>query len=649
MRRVMLLILAGLLMLSAAALGEGASVRTVEAGDRLFLGHYEQDNHLENGSEPIEWVVLDVTDGAALLLSRYALDCRAYNDEEADVTWEECSLRRWLNESFLQAAFTDEEQLAILETTVKNDEITQNPEWKRHAAEDTVDRVFLPSWYELMSAFLDKDARKTTGTEYARAQGAKFLGITTIGYDETDWWLRSPGESLREAAYVGVIRDVSSKDVEDAVGIRPALWLDLTVNRSLFPYEQFTFAAQQETDGAYAQAAEIYEALGSLYGSEACARRCRYQQACAALEADAPGEALPLFEALDGYEDSFRLGRAARYAMAVKHQAAGEYEVAAQLFEKAGQYEDSMERLKECYAKLGISVYYFDAEAVNAGTDTGYSKEDAIKGSDKHFGWRLGRFFVSGFTRVSSGETEAPVFVKTLGDSVTLWFDLEQNIDALNGNTDLSVCADTDGYDQYFGVPKTNFGRGTLIVRHTDYQNHKNDPQVYTDYVLAKGTSGADTKIVLREEGDYEVALDYEVYDGNLLHLKNKYGNYRILLRFSVRNGNCMVFPFDVKTGAELQNTSVTENGFSLDLARSRYLDIDVKYTVLMRSAAGMIEDVRFNRPAKDGDRYTAEGIYTISVRNRYTGESTVKTIFVGTEAQLQEAIENGFSADRLK
>lgn len=649
MKRVMLLILAGLLMLSAAALGEGDSARALEAGDRLFLGHYEQDNCPENGSEPIEWVVLDVRDGAALLLSRYALDCHAYNDEEADVTWAECSLRRWLNESFLQAAFTDEEWLAILETTVKNDETTQNPEWKRYAAEETVDRVFLPSWQELMNAFLDKDARKTTGTEYARAQGAKFLGITTIGYGETDWWLRSPGESTREAAYVGVIRDVNSKDVEDAIGIRPALRLDLTIDRALFPYERFTLAARQEADGAYAQAAEGYEALGSLFGSEASARRCRYQQACAALEANAPGEALPLFEALDGYEDSFQLGRAARYAMALERQAAGDYEAAAQLFEKAGQYEDSMARLKECYAKLGISVYYFDAEAVNAGTDTGYSKANAIKGSDKHFGWRLGRFFVSGFTRVASEEAEAPVFVKTLGDSVTLWFDLEQNIDALNGNTDLSICTDTDGYDQYFGVPETNFGRGTLIVRHTDYQNRKNAPQIYTDYVLAKGTSGANTKVVLREEGDYEVALDYEVYDGNLLHLKNKYGNYRIFLRFSVRNGNCMVFPFDVKTGAELQNTSVTENGFSLDLARSRYLDIDVKYTVLTRSAAGTIEDVRFNRPAKDGDRYTAEGIYTISVRNRYTGESTVKTIFVGTEAQLQEAIENGFSADRLK
>lgn len=61
-----------------------------------------------------------------------------------------------------------------------------------------------------------------------------------------------------------------------------------------------------------------------------------------------------------------------------------------------------------------------------------------------------------------------------------------------------------------------------------------------------------------------------------------------------------------------------------------------------------MTEDERFNRPAKDGDQYTAEGIYTISVSNRYTGESTVKTIFVGSEELLQQYVENGFSKDRL-
>ena len=255
----------------------------------------------------------------------------------------------------------------------------------------------------------------------------------------------------------------------------------------------------------------------------------------------------------------------------------------------------------------------------------------------------------TGFTRVTADENQQPVFIKTLGNSVTLWFDLEQDIDALNGNAQLSLAADANGYDQQFGIPKTNFGRGTLIVRHTDYQNAKNEPAVYTDYLLAKGTTGANTRIVLHEEGDYEVALDYEVQDGELTHITSKFGNYRIFLRFSIRNGNCMVYPFDLLTGAELQNTSVAEAGFSLDLARSRYLDINVRRAVLVETANGVIEDERFNRPAKDGDRYTQEGIYTISVSNRYTGESTTKTIFVGSQELLETYVRNGFSLERLK
>lgn len=250
---------------------------------------------------------------------------------------------------------------------------------------------------------------------------------------------------------------------------------------------------------------------------------------------------------------------------------------------------------------------------------------------------------------MTADENQQPVFIKTLGDSVTLWFDLEQNIDALNGNAQLSLAADANGYDQQFGIPKTNFGRGTLIVRHTDYQNAKNEPAVYTDYLLAKGTTGANTRIVLHEEGDYEVALDYEVQDGELTHITSKFGNYRIFLRFSIRNGNCMVYPFDLLTGAELQNTSVAEAGFSLDLARSRYLDINVRRAVLVETANDVIEDERFNRPAKDGDRYTQEGIYTISVSNRYTGESTTKTIFVGSQELLETYVRNGFSLERLK
>ena len=70
-----------------------------------------------------------------------------------------------------------------------------------------------------------------------------------------------------------------------------------------------------------------------------------------------------------------------------------------------------------------------------------------------------------------------------------------------------------------------------------------------------------------------------------------------------------MVYPFDVLTGEELTNSSITENGFRLDLARSRYLAINVKKQQLKAGADGLTEDVRFNRPAKDGDEYTEEGV----------------------------------------
>lgn len=105
-----------------------------------------------------------------------------------------------------------------------------------------------------------------------------------------------------------------------------------------------------------------------------------------------------------------------------------------------------------------------------------------------------------------------------------------------------------------------------------------------------------------------------------------------------------MVFPFDVETGEELTNKSITENGFYLDLAKSRYLDINVKKEVLHEGATGLTEDVRFNKPASDGEKYTEEGIYTITVLNQYTGEETVKKIYVGTDSVLKAHMMTGYS-----
>ena len=291
------------------------------------------------------------------------------------------------------------------------------------------------------------------------------------------------------------------------------------------------------------------------------------------------------------------------------------------------------------------TLKHYLGSVVNTGIDNGYSELKTIEENDPHFGWTLGRFFVSGYTRVSEDANANPVFMKTLGDKVALWFTLEQDISNLNGNDKHIISEDTNGYDEYFGIEKTNFGHGTLIIRHTDYQNLTQKPTVYTNYLVANATTDAETQVELFEEGDYEVALDYEIKASNIF---DYYTNYRIFFQFSVRNGNCMIYPFDVGTKAELTNSSITENGFYLDLAKSRYLDINIKKEVLTNGAKGLTEDIRFNRPAKDGDKYTEEGIYTITVNNRYTGQETTKQIYVGTNNILKAYITTGLSFNEI-
>ena len=651
MKRLVASFLALLMLIGfpQSMLAESADETLLTPGATVYFGQYEQDNKAENGKEPIAWIVLDRIEDQALLISKYALDCLPFHETQADVSWEESAIRTWLNGEFYNNAFAESEKPAIVSAAVSNAAEDGYADYSPadHAA--TVDNIFLLSYREATRYFPEQNDLKATGTEYARSRGARFGGFTSIGIGETDWWLRSAGRASYDAAFVNVYGNIDTKNVKTSQGIRPALWMDLTANTSEFPYVQYTNAVKLSEQENYADAAAIFESLGEYNNSMAKATHCRYLQAVQASEKGDYDMAIQLFEALNGYEDSCNQGRAARYAKAVSFQDAKDYAAAAQLFGEVGQYQDSMARMKACFERLGISMFYVHADAVNTGVDNGYKNANAIEGGNKHYGWRLGRFFLSGFTRVTDNGSDNPVFIKTLGDSITLWFDLEQDINALNGNSNLIVGEDQNGYDQYFNVNKTNFGRGTLIIRHTDYQNAKGDPIIYTDYLLAKGTTGADTKVVLNEEGDYEVALDYELQDNDLTHITSRYDNYRIFFKFSVRNGNCMVYPFDAVTRGELQNTAITEHGFYLDLARSRYLDIDVKRSVIIEGPNGMVEDERFNRPAKDGDVYTAEGIYTISVSNRYTGESTVKTIFVGSNELLQEYIANGFNADRLK
>ncbi len=308
-------------------------------------------------------------------------------------------------------------------------------------------------------------------------------------------------------------------------------------------------------------------------------------------------------------------------------------------------------------AQADEQVYYLGS-TVNAGTDTGYSNDNALTEKDPHYGWSLGRFYATGFTTVQR-ENGSVTFLKTVGDDIKLKFRLDQDINCLNGDSTLTISDDTNGYDQRFGTTKSDsgLGRGALIIRQIDYTNDESAPQTYVNY-LEGIEKGAETDVSSFAEGDYEVALDYEVLRDSRktpsfgpipsVSILPEYNNYTIRFKFSVRNGDAMVFLLDSGTGSELTNSAVTENGFTVDFAKSHYLNIYVKRSVLSDSGSELV-DVRSNEPASDGKAYTDPGIYTITAINPSTNQTTEKIIYVGNEPLLKAYAITGYTLEQIQ
>ena len=204
---------------------------TLRAGDVIGFGHYEQDNKKNNGAELIEWIVLDVRGSQALLISRYALDTQPYHRESASVTWETCSLRRWLNSSFLKEAFNSTEQAAILTAAVDNGSSQGYSNWDTWGGNDTDDKLFLLSYAEADQYFLlDGMNARVAPTNYAIKRGGRIDNRTKTDDGDASgwWWLRSPGYTQGRAAAIGNDGCLHYYTVYSSnLVVRPALWLDL--------------------------------------------------------------------------------------------------------------------------------------------------------------------------------------------------------------------------------------------------------------------------------------------------------------------------------------------------------------------------------------------------------------------------------------
>ena len=161
--------------------------------------------------------MLDVKGDKVLIISKNTLDAKAYDNSCLPITWEECTLRTWLNKDFLNAAFSAAEQAGIETTTVDNSKAQGYSRYSTNGGNNTQDKIFLLSCAEAGKYFGSDSARVSTPTKYAKAQSS---------YSDM-WWLRSPGYYSFYAALVNSDGSGNDDRVDFTRGVRPALWVNL--------------------------------------------------------------------------------------------------------------------------------------------------------------------------------------------------------------------------------------------------------------------------------------------------------------------------------------------------------------------------------------------------------------------------------------
>lgn len=198
-------------------------------GDRIYLGSYEQDGNEENGKEPILWRVLQINKKEMLLLSEYALDVQPFHTCSEEVTWEDSSVRKWLNTEFYQKALAGWET-AVKEVTCK---ASDNQTYGTDGGNDTKDKVFLLAWEDTyneaygfpkaLSVISDYTGEQMQYSEVSKARlcyptvwaSGKNPLITrnheeredqyqqmVDGFGSVYWLLRTPGKTRKYISYI---------------------------------------------------------------------------------------------------------------------------------------------------------------------------------------------------------------------------------------------------------------------------------------------------------------------------------------------------------------------------------------------------------------------------------------------------------------
>ena len=187
------------------ATGTLNSFENAKVGDYVKFGNYPQTG--EGKKQPIEWQVLAKENNKMLVISRYALDAKRFDDDSNN--WKNSEIRSWLNGDFYNNAFNEKEKKCIKSSNLSD--------------VGTIDNVFLLSRKEAKKYFVNKEIRKCKVTDYAK-NNSDWLDDNDYSW----WWLRSLELNYDNVvSLVGRTGNVSSSDVSFEIFVRPALWINI--------------------------------------------------------------------------------------------------------------------------------------------------------------------------------------------------------------------------------------------------------------------------------------------------------------------------------------------------------------------------------------------------------------------------------------
>ena len=188
---------------------------------KLCFGKYPKN--ADGKEEPVEWDVMRITGGRALLLCCGIIEQMQYAANIENTPWKDSMIRIWANDVFYVNAFSNAERELIPITETANPGSTA---YKTAASTNTRDYVFIPSVNDVRRFYGYDSDRIACATGYAASKGLYVDEKTKGSY----WWLRSNGGNMYNASAVnfeGYVFEYGFYVNSTYIGVRPALWIEL--------------------------------------------------------------------------------------------------------------------------------------------------------------------------------------------------------------------------------------------------------------------------------------------------------------------------------------------------------------------------------------------------------------------------------------